>query len=76
MPAESLVALCALFNQIEADTKTLVARMDAVNEQAARFSVPVGWENIDESFLTKIQPMKALLDTPDEPLEFDAVTVN
>lgn len=55
MPAESLAQLCAILNQIEADTMALVARMDAINEQAARFSVPVGWENQSESFLSEIQ---------------------
>lgn len=55
MPSESLATLCGLLNQIEADTQALVARMDAVNEQAARFSVPVGWENTSESFLSQVK---------------------
>ena len=56
MPVESLVSLCVILNQIEADTRALVAQMDAINEQAARFSVPVGWENQPEAFLSQIQP--------------------
>lgn len=54
MPAESLAALCGLLNRIEADTQALIAQMDAVNEQAARFSVPVGWDN-PQNWSTKIE---------------------
>ena len=66
MPAESLVSLCVVLNQIEADTKALVAQMDAINEQAARFSVPVGWENQSESFLSEIQPEEIYFDSTKE----------
>lgn len=66
MPTESLVSLCVVLNQIEADTKALVARMDKINEQAARFSVSVGWENQPEAFLSKIQPEEIYLEKPKE----------
>ena len=66
MPVESLVSFCVVLNQIEADTKALVARMDALNEQAARFSVPVGWKNQPEAFLSKIQPEEIYFDSTKE----------
>ena len=66
MPVESLVSLCVVLNQIEADTKALVAQMDVINEQAKRFSVPVGWENMPESFLSQIQPEEIYLEKPKE----------
>ena len=66
MPAESLVQLCSILNQIENDTQALVAQMIQINEQAAKFSVPVGWENTSESFLSQIQPQEIYLEKPKE----------
>ena len=66
MPTESLAQLCGLLKQIEADTQALIAQMDAVNEQAARFSVPVGWKNQPESFLSQIQPEEISFDSTKE----------
>ena len=66
MPAQSLVGLCAILNQIEAETKALVVRMEQINEQAARFSIPVGWKSMPESYLAKIQPEEIYSEKPKE----------
>ena len=61
MPAESLVQLCSIFNQIENDTQALVAQMIQINEQAAKFC-PVGWKNTSESFPFQIQSQEIYLE--------------
>lgn len=62
MPAQSLAQLCGILVQIEAETKALVEKMNQINEQAARFTVPVGWENQPESFLSQIRPEEIYLE--------------
>lgn len=54
MPAQSLVQLCGILVQIEAETKALVEKMNQINDQAVKFSVPIGWDN-PENWPTKIQ---------------------